>query len=235
MKARSFLFIGIILLVAAEPGYKLSLPKLGTAISLPFIPSPALPALPLPEMRRPELFDFAALPLVYPTGDSCAPSLSSPFGVRNHPIHKNWILHNGHDYAVSEGTPVIATADGVVYQAVNNAGHDSSGYGNMVEIHHDSIYQDLRFTTRYGHLSKVLVKPGQRVKRGEVIALSGNTGGSTAPHLHYEILANDLQIDPYLLIDGMAEQWAINAFPEIRQSLAAKMRKLPNLKAKKRR
>ena len=98
--------------------------------------------------------------------------------------------HQGIDIAVSEGTNVRAAAGGTVLRAFNNG-----GYGLFVEIDHGSGW-----VTRYAHNSKLLVKPGQEVVRGEVVALSGNTGNSTGPHLHFEIRRGGTPVDPQLYL-----------------------------------
>ena len=85
------------------------------------------------------------------------------------------------------GTPIVATADGVVMDAGWNAG----GYGNMVDIDHGNGY-----TTLYGHAQQVVVVPGQHVSRGQVIAYMGSTGYSTGPHVHYEVSLNGQRINP---------------------------------------
>jgi murein DD-endopeptidase MepM/ murein hydrolase activator NlpD len=94
--------------------------------------------------------------------------------------------HEGHDFAGSTGTPIVATADGVVVHAGRQ-----SGYGNLIKIKHDFGYE-----TRYGHLSKIRVEVGQRVSRGELIGDMGNTGRSTGTHLHYEIRIGGTAINP---------------------------------------
>lgn len=110
--------------------------------------------------------------------------LSSPFGPR-------WgRFHYGIDIAISEGTQIKAAADGTVLRAFNNG-----GYGLFVEIDHGGGW-----ITRYGHNSKLLVKPGDCVSSGEVVALSGNTGNSTGPHLHFEIRKNGTAVDPQLYL-----------------------------------
>ncbi len=98
-------------------------------------------------------------------------------------------FHSGHkalDLAVPEGTPVRATMDGQVVFA----GWDAHGYGNLV------VLENGPYRTYYAHLSEIPVQVGQQVRAGEVIALSGNTGNSTGPHLHYEIRLNGQPIDP---------------------------------------
>lgn len=110
--------------------------------------------------------------------------ISSPFGPR-------WgRMHYGIDIAISEGTSVKAAASGTVLRAFDNG-----GYGLFVEIDHGGGW-----ITRYGHNSKLLVKPGDHVSRGEVISKSGNTGTSTGPHLHFEIRKNGTPVDPQLYL-----------------------------------
>ena len=112
--------------------------------------------------------------------------LSSSFGPRKAPKKGASTYHKGIDWAVPTGTAVFASCGGTVAKA-----GWGSGYGYVVYINHEDGSQ-----TRYGHLSKVLVKAGQTVKQGERIALSGNTGVSTGPHLHFEILMNGKQVNP---------------------------------------
>ncbi len=111
---------------------------------------------------------------------------SSGFGKRTAPTKGASTYHKGVDWAVATGTSVYASSGGTVAKA-----GWGSGYGYVVYIDHADGRQ-----TRYGHLSKVLVKAGQTVKQGERIALSGNTGVSTGPHLHFEILINGTQVNP---------------------------------------
>ncbi len=112
--------------------------------------------------------------------------LSSNFGRRKSPTKGASSYHKGIDWSVPTGTAVFASCGGTVAKA-----GWGSGYGYCVYINHEDGRQ-----TRYGHLSKVLVKVGQTVKQGERIALSGNTGVSTGPHLHFEILINGSQVNP---------------------------------------
>ena len=111
---------------------------------------------------------------------------SSGFGRRKSPTKGASSYHKGVDWSVPTGTAVFASCGGTVVKA-----GWGSGYGYCVYINHEDGRQ-----TRYGHLSKVLVKAGQTVKQGERIALSGNTGISTGPHLHFEILINGSQVNP---------------------------------------
>lgn len=114
--------------------------------------------------------------------------VSSPFNPnRRHPVTGRVRPHKGVDFSVSQGTPVIAPADGIVEKVAYQAG----GAGSYVMLRHGREYQ-----TVYMHLSKSLVKAGQTVKKGERIALSGNTGISTGPHLHYEFHINGRAVNP---------------------------------------
>jgi len=102
---------------------------------------------------------------------------ASGFGMRRHPLYHIMRFHEGLDISAPKGTPIYATANGVI-----NFANRMSGYGKMVKINHKYGY-----STRYGHMSKILVRKGQTVKKGEKIGEVGNTGLSTAPHVHYEV------------------------------------------------
>lgn len=124
---------------------------------------------------------FARRPLLY------AAKVTSSFNLtRRHPITRRISPHKGVDYGIPIGTPIIAPSDGVVERVA----YQARGAGRYIKIKHGHI------STVYMHLSKALVKPGQRVKKGERIALSGNSGGSTGPHLHYEIHINGRPVNP---------------------------------------
>ncbi len=112
--------------------------------------------------------------------------LVSGFGMRPDPFTGEPRFHYGQDFAVLTGTPVYATADGVV--VVENG---RTGYGKTIVINHSYGYKTL-----YAHLSQYVVKIGDRVKRGQLIAYSGNTGRSTGPHLHYEVRVNNIPVNP---------------------------------------
>ncbi len=116
---------------------------------------------------------------------------TSKFGPRKAPTKGASTYHKGHDWATPTGTPIYASSGGTVKKA-----GWGSGYGYVVYIDHTDGRQ-----TRYAHLSKVLVKVGQKVKQGEKIALSGNTGVSTGPHLHFEMLINGKQVNPISYLD----------------------------------
>ena len=121
--------------------------------------------------------------------------LTSTFGHRSDPFTGRRARHNGIDIPGPIGTPIYATADGVVGRAQR-----AGGYGNLVEIDHGNGMQ-----TRYGHLSQINVQPGQRVRRGDVIALMGSTGRSTGSHLHYEVRIAGAPVnpEPFIADDGV--------------------------------
>jgi murein DD-endopeptidase MepM/ murein hydrolase activator NlpD len=125
---------------------------------------------------------YASTPSVWPVRGW----VTSPFGNRTSPFSGILKFHEGMDIAAQTGTPVVAPADGVVIKA-----GFSTGYGNMVEISHG---YGLR--TVFGHNSRLNVKVGQPVKRGDLISYVGDTGSSTGPHLHYEIRVNGLPVNP---------------------------------------
>lgn len=113
--------------------------------------------------------------------------ITDGFGMRRNPFNgEGREVHEGLDIAVDFGTPVAATADGLVIYAAPHA-----GYGNLVIIYHSN-----GITSRYGHLSRIAVEAGQRVKRGDQVGNVGSTGRSTGPHVHYEIRENDQSVDP---------------------------------------
>lgn len=114
--------------------------------------------------------------------------ISDSYGMRMHPIRKKKIMHNGIDFKAHTGTPVYATADG----AVEYAGlHKTSGFGKLIILQHA-----LGFKTYYAHLSDIKIKSGTFVNKGQLIGLSGNTGRSTGPHLHYEVRYLFRPVDP---------------------------------------
>lgn len=112
--------------------------------------------------------------------------LSSYYGVRKDPFSGRPAMHKGVDFAGKEDADVIATGSGVISWSGKR-----HGYGNLIEIDHGTGYK-----TRYGHNKALLVKVGDVVSKGQVVALMGSTGRSTGPHVHYEILKNDRQINP---------------------------------------
>ena len=116
-----------------------------------------------------------------------ASSFTSGFGVRSDPFRGRAAMHGGVDLAGPVGTPIYATADGIVGRSEYNNG----GYGNLVEINHGQGIQ-----TRYGHLSRRVAEAGQRVRRGDLIGLMGSTGRSTGSHLHYEVRIDGRAVNP---------------------------------------
>jgi murein DD-endopeptidase MepM/ murein hydrolase activator NlpD len=130
---------------------------------------------------------YAAIPAIQPIANKELLAVASGFGMRIHPIYKVKKLHPGIDFAAVIGTPIYATADGVV----DVVQVSFSGYGKMVELDHGFGYR-----TRYAHMHGFAVRQGQRVKRGELIGYVGDTGLSTAPHLHYEVMINRQQVNP---------------------------------------
>ncbi|MCD6582365.1 MAG: peptidoglycan DD-metalloendopeptidase family protein [Desulfuromusa sp.] len=132
------------------------------------------------------LNDQVSLSRATPKGWPTKGWLTSYFGMRKSPFSGKRVMHEGLDIAASVGTPVVATADGIVARVKYSA-----GYGKMVILDHGYGYR-----TIFAHNSKILVKAGQRIKRGDLIAKVGNTGRSTGSHLHYELRLNGVPIDP---------------------------------------
>jgi murein DD-endopeptidase MepM/ murein hydrolase activator NlpD len=130
---------------------------------------------------------IASIPAIQPVDFHDLRRIGSLFGYRTDPFYKVTKFHEGIDFTAAVGTPVYATGDGVISEAEYNSG----GYGNKIIINHGYSYE-----TVYAHLSRIKVKPGQRIKRGEVIGLMGNTGKSTAPHLHYEVHKSGTPMNP---------------------------------------
>ena len=113
-------------------------------------------------------------------------SLSSSYGMRVHPVTGKLARHNGIDIPAPYGTPIYATADGIVGRAQR-----LGGYGNYVEVEHGNAIQ-----TRYGHMSSFIVTPGQQVKKGDILGYVGSTGRSTGNHLHYEVRIEGEPVNP---------------------------------------
>lgn len=130
---------------------------------------------------------LACIPGIQPISNKDLKRIASGFGYRIHPIYKTLRMHEGVDFSAPVGTPIYATGDGKVERLKSRM----SGYGNVVKIDHGFGYETL-----YAHMSKIIVRPGQKVKRGEIIGYVGNTGRSTGPHLHYEVRKNGKPINP---------------------------------------
>ncbi len=156
-----------------------------------------------------EVFDMAinkadmlsSIPAIVPIPKG-TDRLMSGYGMRIHPIYKTMRMHHGVDFTAPTGTPVYTTGNGVVVRAERNR----HGYGLMVEIDHGYGY-----LTRYAHMNEIKVRRGQEVKRGEIIGAVGNTGTSTAPHLHYEVHRNNRSVNPvhYFFNDLTPEEFEI--------------------------
>lgn len=130
---------------------------------------------------------ISSIPAIMPINNKDLRRQPGGFGWRTHPIYKTPEFHPGMDFAAEQGTPIYATGDGVVETADANA----QGYGNHVVINHGFGYQTL-----YGHMSKMAVRVGKKIKRGELVGYVGSTGLSTAPHIHYEVIKNGEKVNP---------------------------------------
>ena len=159
---------------------------------------------------------FASMPLIAPVRKDLLKRkihLLSGFGKRLHPIYKVMKMHDGIDFTAVKGTPIQATGDGKVITAKR-----SPSYGRYVVIRHNDEYETL-----YAHMDEIMVLKGQKVKRGEQIGTVGNTGRSTAPHLHYEVHHKGRPVNPIsYCIDGLSAkeyEQLINSASKINQSL----------------
>jgi murein DD-endopeptidase MepM/ murein hydrolase activator NlpD len=130
---------------------------------------------------------LASIPAIQPMSNKELTRLASGFGMRMHPIYKVMKMHTGCDFSAPKGTPIYATGDGTVRMVETQL----DGYGKEIEIDHGFGY-----ITKYAHLEKFNVRVGQKVKRGELIGYSGNSGASTAPHLHYEVIHDGKKVNP---------------------------------------
>lgn len=150
--------------------------------------------------RKEEL--LAAIPAIQPVANKDLRRIGSYFGYRTDPFYKVTKFHEGIDFTATVGTDIYATGDGTVASIE----YSRRGYGNMVIISHGFGYE-----TVYAHMSKMNVKSGQKVKRGQVIGHVGNTGKSTSPHLHYEVRKNGLPVDPinFFFNDITPEEYAL--------------------------
>ncbi|MEI8073600.1 MAG: M23 family metallopeptidase [Bacteroidota bacterium] len=128
-----------------------------------------------------------ATPSIQPVSNKNLNRIGSGFGYRIDPVYKDRRHHMGLDFTAPIGTPIYATADGIV----RDAGYNTGGFGNRVVINHGFGYESL-----YGHMVRIKARVGQKVKRGEVIGYVGNTGKSTGPHCHYEVHRSGIPVDP---------------------------------------
>jgi murein DD-endopeptidase MepM/ murein hydrolase activator NlpD len=139
-----------------------------------------------------------ATPAIQPVSNKDLDRIASGFGYRIDPIYKTVKYHAGLDFTAPQGTPIYATADGVV----TTAGFSDGGYGNHVVINHGYGYETL-----YGHMFRVKARVGQHVKRGDLIGYVGSTGKSTGPHCHYEVHKNGQKLDPvYFFYNDLSPQ-----------------------------
>ncbi|MBT3621760.1 MAG: M23 family metallopeptidase [Flavobacteriales bacterium] len=130
---------------------------------------------------------LAALPAIQPVSNKNLSRMASGYGYRIHPIYKTRKMHSGMDFSAKTGTEIYATGNG----KISKVRKSRRGYGNHVVIEHGYGYKTL-----YAHMSKYIVRKGQKVKRGEVIGYVGSTGTSVAPHLHYEVHKDGKKINP---------------------------------------
>jgi murein DD-endopeptidase MepM/ murein hydrolase activator NlpD len=142
------------------------------------------------------------IPAIQPVSNKDLKRMASGFGYRIHPIYKTRKMHWGMDFSAPKGTPVYATGNGNVIKVKRS----KRGYGNQVRINHGYGYE-----TFYAHLNKFTVKQNQKVFRGDLIGYIGNSGISTAPHLHYEVLKDKQRVNPvnYYFNDLTAEEFDI--------------------------
>lgn len=133
--------------------------------------------------------DWNNLPLISPIDPQFLLRISSDFGDRLHPIFHIPLRHKGIDFVSEQGTDIRSTGNGTIIKIV----YSNKGYGNRIIIKHNDEYK-----TKYAHLDNINVKENQHVKKGEIIGTLGNTGLSTGPHLHYEIIKNNKPIDPMI-------------------------------------
>ena len=135
-----------------------------------------------------------AIPAIWPIDRSKMRNKIGAFGYRNHPIFRRWQFHSGVDMPGRVGDPIYATGDGVVESIERSRAR--RGYGTQILINHGFGYK-----TRYAHLNKLHVEKGDTVKRGQLIGDMGNTGQSTSPHLHYEVIYNRTHVNPINYFD----------------------------------
>lgn len=150
--------------------------------------------------RKEEL--IASIPAIQPISNKDLRRIGSYYGYRTDPFYKVSKFHEGIDFTAPIGTEIYATGDGVV----KTIEYSRRGYGNMIIINHGFGYE-----TVYAHMSKMNIKAGQKVKRGQVIGFVGNTGKSTAPHVHYEVRKNGTTVDPinFFFNDITPEEYAL--------------------------
>ncbi len=151
------------------------------------------------ELTKEKQIMLKAIPSIQPISNRNLTRIASGYGLRMHPIYKILKMHTGMDFTAPVGTEIYSTGDGVI-ERIGWTG----GYGKTIMINHGYGYK-----TRYAHCSKYNCRKGQKVKRGDLIGYVGNTGQSTAPHLHYEVFKNKKQINPvnFFFNDLSAEEY----------------------------
>jgi murein DD-endopeptidase MepM/ murein hydrolase activator NlpD len=151
------------------------------------------------ELTKEKQIMLKAIPSIQPISNRNLTRIASGYGLRMHPIYKILKMHKGMDFTAPIGTEIYSTGNGVV-ERIGWTG----GYGKTIMINHGYGYK-----TRYAHCSKYNCRKGQKVKRGDLIGYVGNTGQSTAPHLHYEVFKNKKQINPvnFFFNDLSAEEY----------------------------
>ena len=130
---------------------------------------------------------LVSIPAIQPVANKDLKRMASGYGMRIHPIYKTAKMHSGMDFTAPIGTKIYATGNGIISLVEMS----DRGYGNHIIINHGFSYQTL-----YGHMSKIIVRPGQKINRGDLIGYVGNTGSSTGPHLHYEVHKNGNPVNP---------------------------------------
>ncbi len=142
---------------------------------------------------------LASIPAIQPVSNKTLKRMASGFGYRIHPVFKTHKFHSGIDFTAPTGTPIYATGNGRVETAENG-----NGYGNHVIVNHGFGYHSL-----YAHMSRIKARVGTRVKRGELLGFVGNTGTSTAPHVHYEVIKGKNKVNPinYFFNDLTEEEY----------------------------
>ncbi len=130
---------------------------------------------------------LASIPAIQPIANKDLKYIASGFGWRIHPIYKTEKMHSGMDFTAPVGTPIHATGNGTVAKIE----YDGRGYGNNVILNHGWGFESL-----YAHMSKIMVRPGQKINRGDLLGYVGNSGSSTGPHLHYEVRKGGNPVNP---------------------------------------
>ena len=175
----------------ASPSLKRAVKRMDTLMVRISVESASLTQMELLSSQAGDMAScLPAVPPILPEKGSYR--ISSSFGGRQDPVYGGWRFHEGIDLAGKKGMPIYATGDGVV----EKASFHFYGYGNEIVIDHGYGYK-----TRYAHLNTILVAQGAKVHRGEQIGELGNSGKSTGPHLHYEVIYKGARVNPYNYFD----------------------------------